>query len=351
MARVADACHPQSPELIIGRMIKNSPGTWLGLSLWGLALGCGVAGANSPPDYQGIIEFEEVDLGFEFAGRLAGLYVQRGEHVEAGQRLAAIDDALERAATRARQSETDAARARATVTRAGSRPEEIRALEARIRSSEASIRQLRDNLARERTLMAAGATPPTVVNDLAAELDRAMADRDSLQQNLTLLQRGPRHEELAAAESQAAATQALLEAQQQREGRFDSRAPIAGEVLDTMFEPGEVVPAGVPVVSIADTTRPFAEVFVPQAELGRVHPGAPILVRVDALGEPLGGHVEFIARRTEFTPRYLFSERERPNLVVRVRVRIDDPARALHAGVPARVRFSEPERSPASGDG
>jgi hypothetical protein len=33
----------------------------------------------------------------------------------------------------------------------------------------------------------------------------------------------------------------------------------------------------------------------------------------------------------------LFSERERPNLVVRVRVRIDDPKELLHAGVPAHV--------------
>jgi hypothetical protein len=56
--------------------------------------------------------------------------------------------------------------------------------------------------------------------------------------------------------------------------------------------------------------------------------------------EALPGSVEHIARQTEFTPRYLFSERERPNLVVRVRVRIADPAQRLRAGVPARVELS-----------
>ena len=137
------------------------------------------------------------------------------------------------------------------------------------------------------------------------------------------------------------AKRARVGKQRQRESRFESRAPIAGDVLDTMFEPGEVVPAGVPVVSIADTTRPFAEVFVPQGELGPVRQGGRVEVRVDALGDALGGHVELIARRTEFTPRYLFSERERSSLVVRVRVRIADPGRLLHAGVPARVRFLE----------
>ena len=56
--------------------------------------------------------------------------------------------------------------------------------------------------------------------------------------------------------------------------------------------------------------------------------------------EPLSGKVEHIARRTEFTPRYLFSERERATLVVRVRVRVADPKEQLRAGVPAFVRLS-----------
>jgi hypothetical protein len=49
--------------------------------------------------------------------------------------------------------------------------------------------------------------------------------------------------------------------------------------------------------------------------------------------------VEHISRTTEFTPRYLFSERERPNLVIRVRLRIEDPERRLHAGVPAFAKI------------
>ena len=49
--------------------------------------------------------------------------------------------------------------------------------------------------------------------------------------------------------------------------------------------------------------------------------------------------MENVGRKTEFTPRFIFSERERPNLVVRIRVRIEDPEERLHAGVPAFVTF------------
>jgi len=60
-------------------------------------------------------------------------------------------------------------------------------------------------------------------------------------------------------------------------------------------------------------------------------------VTVDGLPAPLSGRIEHIFPKTEFTPRYLFSDSERPNLVIRTRVRIDDPKRVLHAGVPAFV--------------
>ena len=58
------------------------------------------------------------------------------------------------------------------------------------------------------------------------------------------------------------------------------------------------------------------------------------------MGHELSGKVEHIARRTEFTPRYLFSEKERSTLVVRVRVRVDDSKEELRAGVPAFIRLS-----------
>jgi len=298
------------------------------------------------PEFQGIVEFEEVQLAFEFPGRLRNLWVRRGDRVQAGDRVAAIDDSLEQAATRARRSESEAASARAAVTQAGSRPEELRGLEARVRAADASVRQLSDNLRRQTQLLEQGAAPPALVDELRAQLDRATAERDALAQSLALSSKGPRREEIAAQRSQAAASAALLDAQQRREQGFEISAPIAGEVLDHHHEPGEVVGAGTPIVTLADTARPFAEVFVPQADLARVARGAPARVRVDARAEALPGHVESIARRVEFTPRYLFSERERPNLVVRVRVRIDDPAHLLQAGVPARVQF---EPLPAAG--
>src|SRR5690606_9994234 len=104
-------------------------------------------------------------------------------------------------------------------------------------------------------------------------------------------------------------------------------------------EPGEVVLAGAPVLAVADPSSLYAEVFVPQSELPGIDVGDEARVRADGLERPLAGKVEHIARRTEFPPPSLFSERERGNLVVRVKVRIEDPTRVLHAGVPVFVQI------------
>jgi HlyD family secretion protein len=95
------------------------------------------------------------------------------------------------------------------------------------------------------------------------------------------------------------------------------------------------------VCTVADTRHPYADIFVPQGELGGLRVSTPARVMIDASSRSFVARVEDIGRRTEFTPRYLFSERERSQLVVRVRIRIDDPDEALHAGVPAFVTLGD----------
>jgi HlyD family secretion protein len=131
----------------------------------------------------------------------------------------------------------------------------------------------------------------------------------------------------------------------ERVHRHVLRAPISGTVLDVHVEPGEVVGAGSPVVTLGDTRRPYVDVFVPIGKLDGVVVGAPATLRVDGTDRVFPAKVDWIARTTEFTPRYLFSERERPNLVVRVRLAVDDPEERLHAGVPA---FATIERTAPS---
>jgi HlyD family secretion protein len=303
----------------------------------GLLFGCARPTPAADQAFQGVVEFDEVPLGFELGGRVQRVAVKEGDRVKAGTVIAVLDDALERSAREASAREADAAKSQVSVVQAGSRPEEIGAAAARVRAARAAEDLLQKNLARQQALLAQGAVPQASVDDLEAQLARATADRQSLEQSLALLQRGARTVDVRAAQSRADAALAAVGLDDVRLRHHDLTAPGDATVLDVNVDPGEVVAVGTPIVTLADTSHPYADVFVAQAELAGIRVGGRAQARIDALAQVFVGHVEHIARRTEFTPRYLFSERERPNLVVRVRVRLEDPEERMFAGVPTFV--------------
>ncbi len=53
-------------------------------------------------------------------------------------------------------------------------------------------------------------------------------------------------------------------------------------MLDVHVDPGEIVAPGGPVVTVADVTHPYVDVFVPQGEIAGFHVGARARVRIDA---------------------------------------------------------------------
>jgi multidrug resistance efflux pump len=113
-----------------------------------------------------------------------------------------------------------------------------------------------------------------------------------------------------------------------------------GAILDTHAEPGEILGAGGAVATLGAIDRPYVDLFVAEGDVAEARVGQRAEVHVDSLPDRVfSGAVEDVGQRTEFTPRYLFSPKERPNLVVRVRVDLQDPEHRLRAGLPAMGRL------------
>jgi HlyD family secretion protein len=313
--------------------------------VWGV---CGLAsiaacrrGDTDATRYQGVSEYDERELAFEVQGRLIEVPVVEGNVVRAGDLIARLDESLQKSARDARAAEAQATRDQLSLLRSGARAEDIRAMQAQVRAARASETLLETNLERTRKLFAGNAVPAASVDDIQAQLDRAVAQRQGLEQNLRALERGARPQELESALHRLEAAESAEKLEEERLRRHALRADQPGEVLEVHLKVGEMAPVGVPVVTVADTDRPFCDVFVPQAQVARIRVGAAARTRVDGVPQDVPGHVERLERRTEFTPRYLFSRGERTNLVVRVRVRIDDARHQLHAGIPAFVRIDQ----------
>ncbi len=306
-----------------------------------------VPAADAGREAQGIIELHERHLGFEVPGRLAQLLVQRGQRVEAGEVLAVLDDALDRSMRDARAQDAEAAQAQYDLIRSGTREEDLRATEAQLRGARSADATAQEQLARTRRLRAQAVVSQAQLDDAEAQAARTRSEREALQQRLAAQRSGARAAELRQAKARAESARAALAAEEVRLARYQLRAPVAGVVLDTTAEPGEVLAAGTPAAVLGETRRPYLDVFITQQDLAGVRVGASAAVRVDASREAFQGKVSDVARTTEFTPRFLFSPRERGSLVVRVRIDVDDPREELHAGVPAFARI---DRAPSSGE-
>jgi len=296
-------------------------------------------GDRLPPGFQGVVELDERVIACEVPGRVREVPVHRGDVVADGAELARLDDTLARLTHEARQQDEASARADLALLQSGSRREDIAAAAADVSGALAQLTFATKNAKEVRTLSAQGSIAGTQLDQANADLQRAEAQHRSLAERLRSLQKGARPEEIARAQARldAATLATALEAEQLDRHQVRTRA--AGMVVDVNVEPGELAAVGTPVATIADVNHPYIDVFVPEGQLDGVRLGVKAKVHVDSTADGFDGAVEYVSPKTEFTPRFLFSEQERPHLVVRVRVRAQDLQQRLHAGVPAFVQF------------
>jgi HlyD family secretion protein len=320
-------------------MIATAPAKLLiGVIVVGSMAGCSPE-HRTPPGYQGIVEHDDRHLGFRVGGQLREIRFDRGDVIEEGALIAVLDDTAELPILLAREADLARARATAALVYAGPRVEEVRSTVAELDGARAALREARANLDRHRNLPEQAATARSLISELDAAYAQSKARVRMLQERLKQLRKGARPEELAATDAQVTAAEAAVEAEKERLALYSLHASERVTVLDVPVRIGEVVAAGATVATVADTTHPYVDVFVPQQSLSGLEVGLPARVRVDAERVSFEGEIEHIAPTTEFTPRFLFSPKERANLVVRVRVRISDPEERLHAGVPAFAAF------------
>jgi HlyD family secretion protein len=323
-------------------MINNLP--MRAVPLLGLAaalgVGCQTSRAADEASLQGVVEYDTRVIGFELGGRVLELSVERGQDIVVGQPLVRLDDTLTRPERALRAADLAGAQADVRLMRAGTRAEELRASASEIAALAAQEETLAKNLARQQQLESAGAATAASLDDMSAQLRSTNERRLAQEERLKAMRKGARVDEIAAAEARVQAAAAALDAVDARLSRFSLVSPAAGTVIDTHVKVGEMVAPGAPALSMADLGHPYVDVFAPQGRMQGIAVGAHTELRVDGVTDLLKGRIEHVFPRAEFTPRFLFSESERPNLVIRVRVRIEDPKHVLHEGVPAFVRVA-----------
>jgi HlyD family secretion protein len=134
--------------------------------------------------------------------------------------------------------------------------------------------------------------------------------------------------ELRSAEARVATSQTRL-------ARRKLVSPVAGTVQQVYFRPGEMVPAGRPVLAILPPGNLKVRFFVPEPVLPRVAYGETITVRCDGCANQ-SARVSFIAKSAEYTPPVIYSLEERNKLVFLIEALPEQPDK-LRVGQPVDV--------------
>jgi HlyD family secretion protein len=142
------------------------------------------------------------------------------------------------------------------------------------------------------------------------------------------------------AEATLRTAQARLASAQTRLARRKMASPVSGSVQQIYYRPGELVPAGRPVVSLLPPGNIKIRFFVPEAVLPKITLGQAVSIHCDGCKAPVPAKVTFISRTTEFTPPVIYSQDERSKLVFLIEARTETPGE-LRVGQPVDVKVAE----------
>lgn len=329
---------------------RTIPPAWMRalliLSLLVLAVAAGLYFQSRPvPDsgvlrVSGNIEITDAEVSFKIAGRVVERSASEGESVKAGQSVARLDTSELAQEVALRSAEVRAAEASLAELVTGSRPEEIAQSEAVVRRMQADVARARADFKRLKKLYEQDNVSGQDYDAAKSAVEVTTAKLGEAQEQLRLVQKGPRIEKVERARAQLQQAKEALALAETRLGYATLTSPLTGVVLSHNIEPGEFVAPGTPIVTVGDLEHVWLRAYVDETDLGHVKVGQAAQVTADTYPDKVyEGRVSFIASQAEFTPKSVQTKKERVKLVYRTKITIDNPHMELKAGMPADARI------------
>jgi multidrug efflux pump subunit AcrA (membrane-fusion protein) len=230
---------------------------------------------------------ENIAVGTPVSGVVAEVYIGVGQHVAAGQALLRLDDRQLQAELKVREAALSLAEAEMAQLKAQPRPEQLPALEARIRYAQAELAEQEDNFQRMQKLHPHGASSDGELMHVRQKRARAREALAAAQAECDLVRLGAWKPELAVAQKKIAYAEAERERVQTELHRLIIRAPGESQVLQVNARPGEYLaaPSPQPALVLGNVQKLHVRVEVDGFDIPRFQPGAPAFALVPGRSE------------------------------------------------------------------
>lgn len=348
----------------------------------------------------GRIEGYETDVSAKIGGRVDKVAVREGDTVKPNQLLVQIDDAEVRAQLQGAQArlqqqqqslqstrqqlpilQAELQQAQLTTEQAAQNSQGqvfeaenvVAQAQADLAEAEANLFKAQSRQRRTSQLYAEGAVSAQELDDDNAALSAAQAQVTAQQQavrsaqgQLTQAQSTEKNApiqtayelqlqrqldqartDISVAEQRVRDAQATVEQYQANLNYLVINSPMTGDVITRSVEPGEVVAAGAPLLTLVNRDQLYMRGFIPEGEIGQVAVGQPALVYLDSFPDrPLQATVSRIDPEASFTPENTYFKDDRVTQVFGVELTLNDNAQGFaKQGMPADGHILLPEET------
>jgi HlyD family secretion protein len=290
---------------------------------------------------QGYIEGKYTYITSGVSGTLDHLFVDRGTEVKTGQLLYVLDQQPEAAELENAKKKLAEAEQTYKDMEKGSRETIIAKIEAQKAQAEADLEYSKKMYNRYLEMVKYGAIDKAAFDQSAASYKSNVKRISQIDAELAEAKLGARENALLAQKAAVDAAKATIKQVSWALEQKTKYSPVAATVFDTLFDIGEMVLAGQPVVSLLAPENVKLIFFIPEQYLSLISLGQKLKLSCDSCRQNYFATVSFISPEAEYTPPVIYSEESRAKLVYRIEAEFDiKTARFFHPGQPVQIIIS-----------
>jgi HlyD family secretion protein len=301
--------------------LRGSPAaksTWASLSALLLLLGCAFGCSAEPTEKEPVVSvqaqqverrtlqhtvtaeallspLQQAAITPKVTAPVKRFYVNRGDKVRAGQLLAVLENRDLAAAAAENKGAYEQAEAAYSTTTKASLPQEMQRASLDVEAAKRALAAQQKVYNSRKELFEQGALPRKELDQSGVDLTNAQNQYEIALRHLEALQAIGEKDTLKSASGQLESARGRFEGAEAQLAYSEIRSPIRGVVTDRPLYAGETASAGMPLLTVMDTSRVIAKLHVPQADAALLRLGDAATLTAPGEEEPVQGKVTLIS--------------------------------------------------------
>lgn len=306
---------------------------WIAIAMATSLMACN--NGASEFDAQGTFEADEVLVSSEVSGRIIALNINEGDSLSAAQVVGKIDDV-----NLGLQKEQVMASIDALGKKTTDVGPQIKLLNEQLGVQSIQLKNLEKEMARIEKLLKNDAATTKQLDDIRYQKESLQQQMNVTQQQIAV-QRATNTSQNRAILSESAPLQKKAAQLEDMVLRSSLVNPVAGTVITTYAEAGEMAVAGKPLYKVADLSEMTLRAYVTGEQLSLIKTGQAVKLFVDKGSDAYNeyaGVITWISPKAEFTPKTIQTKEERANLVYAIKVKTKNNG-LLKIGMYGEIKF------------